>query len=107
LRDPPNPPERNLPVPQKLMYKITIIFHILFVIGIFSCTIANACVFSPQTELTTPTDSEDRTPGRLQAVWPPPKPKDEEEKVGLKYTEAGKNLELLWTRLSVFKDKEC
>ncbi|XP_018086658.1 formin isoform X2 [Xenopus laevis] len=35
-----------------------------------------------------PTDGEDRTPGRLQAVWPPPKPKDEEEKVGLKYTEA-------------------
>ncbi|XP_053567947.1 formin-1 [Bombina bombina] len=35
-----------------------------------------------------PSDSEDRTPGRLQAVWPPPKPKDEEEKVGLKYTEA-------------------
>ncbi|XP_064421054.1 formin-like [Latimeria chalumnae] len=35
-----------------------------------------------------PTESEDRTPGRLQAVWPPPKPKDEEEKVGLKYTEA-------------------
>ncbi|XP_030070061.1 formin-1 isoform X2 [Microcaecilia unicolor] len=33
-------------------------------------------------------DSEDRTPGKLQAVWPPPKPKDEEEKVGLKYTEA-------------------
>ncbi|TKS86520.1 Formin Limb deformity protein [Collichthys lucidus] len=41
------------------------------------------------TEVTSPTDSEDRTPGRLQAVWPPPKPKDEEEKVGLKYTEAG------------------
>ncbi|KAJ0008898.1 hypothetical protein NQD34_016313 [Periophthalmus magnuspinnatus] len=39
-------------------------------------------------EVTSPTDSEDRTPGRLQAVWPPPKPKDEEEKVGLKYTEA-------------------
>uniref|UniRef100_A0A3B4ARV5 FH2 domain-containing protein n=1 Tax=Periophthalmus magnuspinnatus TaxID=409849 RepID=A0A3B4ARV5_9GOBI len=38
--------------------------------------------------VTSPTDSEDRTPGRLQAVWPPPKPKDEEEKVGLKYTEA-------------------
>ncbi|KAG8449574.1 hypothetical protein GDO86_016285 [Hymenochirus boettgeri] len=35
-----------------------------------------------------PTDGEDRTPGKLQAVWPPPKPKDEEEKVGLKYTEA-------------------
>uniref|UniRef100_A0A1A8DP79 Formin 1 n=1 Tax=Nothobranchius kadleci TaxID=1051664 RepID=A0A1A8DP79_NOTKA len=40
------------------------------------------------TEVTSPSDSEDRTPGRLQAVWPPPKPKDEEEKVGLKYTEA-------------------
>ncbi|XP_067895516.1 formin isoform X2 [Heterodontus francisci] len=35
-----------------------------------------------------PSESEDRTPGRLQAIWPPPKPKDEEEKVGLKYTEA-------------------
>uniref|UniRef100_A0A8C4THF9 Formin 1 n=1 Tax=Erpetoichthys calabaricus TaxID=27687 RepID=A0A8C4THF9_ERPCA len=33
-------------------------------------------------------DNEDRTPGKLQAVWPPPKPKDEEEKIGLKYTEA-------------------
>lgn len=54
-----------------------------------------ACAFSPQTEVTSPTDSEDRTPGRLQAVWPPPKPKDEEEKVGLKYTEAGKNLKLV------------
>lgn len=43
-------------------------------------------------EVTSPTDSEDRTPGRLQAVWPPPKPKDEEDKVGLKYTEAGKNI---------------
>ena len=50
--------------------------------------------FSPQTEVTSPTDSEDRTPGRLQAVWPPPKPKDEEEKVGLKYTEAGKSHKL-------------
>ncbi|XP_073465988.1 formin-1 isoform X3 [Aquarana catesbeiana] len=37
---------------------------------------------------TSPSDPEDRTPGRLQAVWPPPKPKDGEEKVGLKYTEA-------------------
>lgn len=44
----------------------------------------------PQAEVMSPTDSEDRTPGRLQAVWPPPKPRDEEEKVGLKYTEAGK-----------------
>lgn len=55
------------------------------------------CVFffSQQTEVTSPADSEDRTPGRLQAVWPPPKPKDEEEKVGLKYTEAGKDLKLI------------
>lgn len=53
-----------------------------------------SCIVSPQTEVTSPTDSEDRTPGRLQAVWPPPKPKDEEEKVGLKYTEAGKNRKL-------------
>ncbi|XP_068195627.1 formin-like isoform X3 [Antennarius striatus] len=47
------------------------------------------------TETTSPTDSEDRTPGRLQAVWPPPKPKDEEEKVGLKYTEAEHQAALL------------
>uniref|UniRef100_H3DJ92 Formin 1 n=1 Tax=Tetraodon nigroviridis TaxID=99883 RepID=H3DJ92_TETNG len=46
-------------------------------------------------EVTSPTDSEDRTPGRLQAVWPPPKPKDEEEKVGLKYTEAEHQAALL------------
>eukprot|EP00064_Thunnus_orientalis_P011684 superscaffoldBa00001710_g11715 len=47
------------------------------------------------TELTSPADSEDRTPGRLQAVWPPPKAKDEEEKVGLKYTEAEHQAALL------------
>ncbi|XP_049645741.1 formin-1 isoform X1 [Suncus etruscus] len=35
-----------------------------------------------------PTEPDDRTPGRLQAVWPPPKARDTEEKVGLKYTEA-------------------
>ncbi|KAM9715289.1 formin-1 isoform 4-T4 [Dama dama] len=35
-----------------------------------------------------PTEQDDRIPGRLQAVWPPPKTKDTEEKVGLKYTEA-------------------
>ncbi|XP_028822788.1 formin isoform X3 [Denticeps clupeoides] len=40
-------------------------------------------------------DSEDRTPGRLQAIWPPPKPKDEEEKVGLRYTEAEHQAALL------------
>uniref|UniRef100_G1KRN3 Formin 1 n=1 Tax=Anolis carolinensis TaxID=28377 RepID=G1KRN3_ANOCA len=33
-------------------------------------------------------EQDDKTPGRLHTVWPPPKPKDEEEKVGLKYTEA-------------------
>ncbi|XP_076983486.1 formin-1 isoform X8 [Tamandua tetradactyla] len=38
-----------------------------------------------------PTEQDDRTPGRLQAVWPPPKTKDTEEKVGLKYTEAENN----------------
>ncbi|XP_060118277.1 formin-1 [Heteronotia binoei] len=42
---------------------------------------------------TKPTDAssseqDDKTPGRLQTIWPPPKAKDEEEKVGLKYTEA-------------------
>ncbi|XP_076604686.1 formin isoform X1 [Chaetodon auriga] len=47
------------------------------------------------TEVMSPTDSEDRTPGRLQAVWPPPKPKDEEDKVGLKYTEAEHQAALL------------
>ncbi|KAF5908444.1 formin-1 isoform X1 [Clarias magur] len=44
---------------------------------------------------TKPPDSEERTPGRLQAVWPPPKPKDEEEKIGLKYTEAEHQAALL------------
>lgn len=42
-----------------------------------------------------PTEQDDRTPGRLQAVWPPPKTKDTEEKVGLKYTEAG-NVKGTW-----------
>uniref|UniRef100_A0ACB8G458 Uncharacterized protein n=1 Tax=Sphaerodactylus townsendi TaxID=933632 RepID=A0ACB8G458_9SAUR len=44
------------------------------------------------TKLTDASSSEqdDKTPGRLQTIWPPPKAKDEEEKVGLKYTEAGK-----------------
>lgn len=54
-----------------------------------------------QAEVTSPTDSEDRTPGRLQAVWPPPKPKDEEEKVGLKYTEAGKQPRPMRSRVTV------
>uniref|UniRef100_A0AAZ1XUU3 FH2 domain-containing protein n=1 Tax=Oreochromis aureus TaxID=47969 RepID=A0AAZ1XUU3_OREAU len=38
-----------------------------------------------------PGEGEDRTPGRLQAVWPPLK----EEKVGLKYTEAEHQAALL------------
>uniref|UniRef100_A0AAY4CGU2 FH2 domain-containing protein n=1 Tax=Denticeps clupeoides TaxID=299321 RepID=A0AAY4CGU2_9TELE len=47
------------------------------------------CIVLLQSEVSPHGDSEDRTPGRLQAIWPPPKPKDEEEKVGLRYTEAG------------------
>ncbi|KYO28308.1 formin-1 isoform B [Alligator mississippiensis] len=35
-----------------------------------------------------PSEQDDKTPGRLQTVWPPPKINDQEEKVGLKYTEA-------------------
>ncbi|XP_066533933.1 formin [Hoplias malabaricus] len=42
-----------------------------------------------------PSESEDRTPGRLHAVWPPPKPTDKEEKIGLKYTEAEHQAALL------------
>lgn len=43
-------------------------------------------LLSPQPEASISGDGEDRsTPGRLQAIWPPTK----EEKVGLKYTEAG------------------
>ncbi|KAF4101819.1 formin-1 isoform X2 [Onychostoma macrolepis] len=45
-------------------------------------------------EVTSPSDAEDRTPGRLQAVWPPPK-EDGEEKVGLRYTEAEHQAALL------------
>ncbi|KAF7669530.1 hypothetical protein LDENG_00182660 [Lucifuga dentata] len=58
------------------------------------------------TEATSPTDSEDRTPGRLQAVWPPPKPKDEEEKVGLKYTEAEHQAALLQLKRECKEDLE-
>ncbi|XP_063757989.1 formin isoform X1 [Eleginops maclovinus] len=42
-------------------------------------------------EASTPGDGEERTPGRLHAVWPPLK----EEKVGLKYTEAEHQADLL------------
>ncbi|XP_007549295.1 formin-1 isoform X1 [Poecilia formosa] len=65
--------------------------------------------YYPKLECTTevsPTDSEDRTPGRLQAVWPPPKPKDEEEKVGLKYTEAEHQAALLQLKRECKEDLE-
>ncbi|XP_047243566.1 formin [Girardinichthys multiradiatus] len=42
-------------------------------------------------EAPTPGEGEEKTPGRLQAVWPPLK----EEKVGLKYTEAEHQAALL------------
>ncbi|KAK7904973.1 hypothetical protein WMY93_017580 [Mugilogobius chulae] len=58
------------------------------------------------TEVTSPADSEDRTPGRLHAVWPPPKPKDEEEKVGLKYTEAEHQAALLQLKRECKEDLE-
>ncbi|XP_057199473.1 formin isoform X3 [Triplophysa rosa] len=48
-----------------------------------------------ESEVTSPSDGDDRTPGRLQAVWPPPKPKDADEKVGLRYTEAEHQAALL------------
>ncbi|XP_051265962.1 formin isoform X2 [Dicentrarchus labrax] len=44
-----------------------------------------------RSETSTPGEGEERTPGRLQAVWPPLK----EEKVGLKYTEAEHQAALL------------
>ncbi|XP_077076428.1 formin isoform X2 [Siphateles boraxobius] len=39
--------------------------------------------------------SEEHTPKRLQTIWPPPKLKNEEEKIGLKYTEAEHQAALL------------
>nr|XP_061798857.1 formin-1-like [Nerophis lumbriciformis] len=57
-------------------------------------------------ESTSPADSEDRTPGRLQAVWPPPKSKDDEEKVGLKYTEAEHQAALLQLKRECKEDFE-
>ncbi|XP_051500904.1 formin [Myxocyprinus asiaticus] len=40
-------------------------------------------------------EASEFTPRRLQAIWPPPKPKDKEEKIGLKYTEAEHQAALL------------
>ncbi len=62
---------------------------------VFSECLHTVCV-SPQSEVTSPSDAEDRTPGRLQAIWPPPK-EDGEEKVGLRYTEAGERGCLLFS----------
>ncbi|XP_061668294.1 formin isoform X2 [Syngnathoides biaculeatus] len=42
-------------------------------------------------ETSSPAEEEERIPGRLQAVWPPPK----EEKIGLKYSEAEHQAALL------------
>ncbi|XP_068433661.1 formin [Clinocottus analis] len=44
-----------------------------------------------KSEATSPAEGEERTPGRLHAIWPPVK----EEKVGLKYTEAEHQAALL------------
>ncbi|XP_061103761.1 formin-like [Conger conger] len=57
-------------------------------------------------EVISPTDSEDRTPGRLQAVWPPPKPRDEEEKLGLRYTEAEHQNALLQLKRECKEEEE-
>ncbi|XP_055028692.2 formin isoform X2 [Misgurnus anguillicaudatus] len=57
-------------------------------------------------EVTSPSDGEDKTPGRLQAVWPPPKPKDSEEKVGLRYTEAEHQAALLHLKRESKEDLE-
>ncbi|KAL0969166.1 hypothetical protein UPYG_G00223370 [Umbra pygmaea] len=59
-----------------------------------------------KSEVTSPADSDDRTPGRLQAIWPPPKPKDEEEKVGLRYTEAEHQAALLQLKRECKEDVE-
>uniref|UniRef100_A0A8C2LB12 Formin 1 n=1 Tax=Cyprinus carpio TaxID=7962 RepID=A0A8C2LB12_CYPCA len=49
---------------------------------------------APVDDSKSPTEEKDRTPGRLQAVWPPPR-EDGEEKVGLRYTEAEHQAALL------------
>ncbi|XP_030626785.1 formin [Chanos chanos] len=56
---------------------------------------ANRTITDSKSEVSSPGESEERTPGRLQTIWPPPKPKDKEEKIGLKYTEAEHQAALL------------
>ncbi|KAM4529252.1 formin [Fundulus diaphanus] len=53
-------------------------------------------------ETLTPGEGEEKTPGRLQAVWPPPK----EEKVGLKYTEAEHQAALLQLKRECKQEQE-
>lgn len=104
----PNPLARSRRVPRRLMYEITALPSFKYVSD--RETEVFILFFSLQTEVTSPTDSEDRTPGRLQAVWPPPKPRDEEEKVGLRYTEAGKSLKHVALHAVVcvcIPDQEC
>ncbi|XP_056437928.1 formin [Gadus chalcogrammus] len=49
-----------------------------------------------------PGDGEERTPGRLQAIWPPPR----DEKVGLKYTEAEHQAALLQLKRECKEEEE-
>lgn len=64
---------------------------------------------SPDNKKTTDSKSEvseERTPRRLQTIWPPPKPKDKEEKIGLKYTEAEHQAALLQQKREFDEEKE-
>uniref|UniRef100_A0A8C9TX74 Formin 1 n=1 Tax=Scleropages formosus TaxID=113540 RepID=A0A8C9TX74_SCLFO len=63
--------------------------------AIFERSLSKPAPGDTKSEVSSPVDGEDRTPGRLQAVWPPPKSKNEEEKVGLRYTEAEHQAALL------------
>ncbi|CAL8316181.1 unnamed protein product [Boreogadus saida] len=55
-----------------------------------------------KSEADTPGDGEERTPGRLQAIWPPPR----DEKVGLKYTEAEHQAALLQLKRECKEEEE-
>ncbi|CAL8392808.1 unnamed protein product [Arctogadus glacialis] len=63
---------------------------------------AVGCGLSHQSEADTPGDGEERTPGRLQAIWPPPR----DEKVGLKYTEAEHQAALLQLKRECKEEEE-
>uniref|UniRef100_A0A8C5CJM3 Uncharacterized protein n=2 Tax=Gadus morhua TaxID=8049 RepID=A0A8C5CJM3_GADMO len=55
-----------------------------------------------KSEADPPGDGEERTPGRLQAIWPPPR----DEKVGLKYTEAEHQAALLQLKRECKEEEE-